>query len=102
MMNHYFYSGLLAAKAWGEVWPNMRENILITSSAFRASVKVITQIPSTSRIIRFFAQIYGMRSEDRALPVQRCPVQLAYSSEECVQVGTFRGSRNAIIGFTEL
>ena len=37
----------------------MRENILMTSNAFRASAK-----------------IYGNMTEDRALPVQRCPAQL--------------------------
>jgi hypothetical protein len=36
----YTLRGILAAREWGKVWPDMKSNILITSSVFRASERV--------------------------------------------------------------
>jgi len=67
-------SGLSAAKQWGKVWPNMKKRILVTCSIFRASQK-----------------IYGLDSGNRALPYQRNPVKITYSSDACEEVVAMEG-----------
>ena len=37
----FHVSGLIAAREWGKVWPAMKSNVFVTSSVYRASVKVI-------------------------------------------------------------
>jgi len=67
-------SGLVAAKQWGRVWPLMKSNIIVTSSVFRASQKIYVDHP-----------------EIRALPVQRNPVKILYSSDACDEVRAMEG-----------
>ena len=36
----FYFSGLIAANVWAEVWPAMRPNLLVTCSVYQASLKV--------------------------------------------------------------
>jgi len=58
-------AGLMAAKVWADVWPAMTANILITCSVFKATV-----------------MNFGEESEDRSLPIMRCPVKLTSSTTD--------------------
>jgi len=60
------YSGLLAAREFGNLFPEHKEQILITSSVFSASVRV-----------------FGPSVDLRAIPIARSPVQLVYTSNKC-------------------
>ena len=80
---------MLAAKEWVSVWPNMGFQVYVTSSIFRASMKVILFLEDGFKLlicIMLNWQIYGPLSESRAIPVSRSPVGMIYSSEECEKV----------------
>ena len=80
---------MLAAKEWVSVWPDMGFQVYVTSSIFRASMKVILFLEDGFKLlicIMLNWQIYGPLSESRAIPVSRSPVGMIYSSEEYEEV----------------
>jgi len=71
------YAGILAAREWGRIWPDSRKQIIVTCSIYQTSVKLC-----------------GLNSVDRALPISRSPMKIAFTDKLIKEVKDMEGVWN--------